>query len=116
MEEPAKIEEIKFLMSKDGGLLSGQEARAKVYGTQDDQTRLFESFVKLYGQPDEFGEMPAPEIALQNALKAIRIWVGDEIDPGLQKRIDEFLTGISSPDVTGGTTGDPALDTIITGN
>ena len=124
MEEPAKIAEIKFLMSPDGGSLSGQEARSKVYGTEDDQTRLFQSFVELYSQPDEFGDAPDPQVALQNALAAIRLWLGGDIDPGLQKRIDEYLKGVNAPAVTGRETAgqinvitdDPDLNNILSGN
>ena len=127
MEEPAKIAEIKFLMSADGGSLSGQEARSKVYGTEDDQTRLFQSFVELYSQPDEFGDAPDPQVALQDALKAIRLWLGGDIDPGLQERIDEFLKSAETANpqaVTGRETAgqinvitdDPDLNKIISGN
>jgi hypothetical protein len=127
MEEPAKIAEIKFLMSADGGSLSGQEARSKVYGTEDDQTRLFQSFVELYSQPDEFGDAPDPQVALQDALKAIRLWLGGDIDPGLQERIDEFLKSAATANpqaVTGRETAgqinvitdDPDLNKIISGN
>ena len=124
MEEPAKIAEIKFLMSPDGGSLSGQEARSKVYGTEDDQTRLFQSFVELYSQPDEFGDAPDPQVALQNALEAIRLWLGGDIDPGLQERIDEYLKGVNTPAVAGRETAgqinvitdDPDLNKIISGS
>jgi hypothetical protein len=127
MEEPAKIAEIKFLMSADGGSLSGQEARSKVYGTEDDQTRLFQSFVELYSHPDEFGDAADPQVALQDALKAIRLWLGGDIDPGLQERIDEFLKSAATANpqaVTGRETAgqinvitdDPDLNKIISGN